>query len=167
MWETEEEVVSARISGVDSEMEISAIPIERTIEIASRAEITILPIQEDIAQIEVTLAPVYAVEIIVGINAHEIIQVNLVGSLILIVCQIEFVSHLVSKEQSLLASLLITHCRSCSKCHAEHCYKCYNQLLHNRILIKSFTSVSFFCCKGTTKVSTRVRIFPKLAGEYP
>ena len=45
MWATEEEVVSARISGVDSEMEISGVPIERTIEIASRAEITILPIQ--------------------------------------------------------------------------------------------------------------------------
>lgn len=45
MWATEEEVVSARISGVDSEMEISGVPIERTIEIACCAEITVLPIQ--------------------------------------------------------------------------------------------------------------------------
>lgn len=45
MWATEEEIVSARISGVDSEMKISGVPIERTIEIACCAEITVLPIQ--------------------------------------------------------------------------------------------------------------------------
>ena len=48
MWATEEEVVSTRIACIDSEMEISSVPIKRTIEIASRAEISILPIQEDV-----------------------------------------------------------------------------------------------------------------------
>ena len=81
-----------------------------------------MPVEEDIAQVEVALAPIYSVEVIYRIDTHQIVEVGLVSSLILVIGQVELVSHLVSEEESLLASLLITHCRSRCHGHRDHCY---------------------------------------------
>ena len=110
VWSTEEEVVAARVTCVDSEMPVTAVPVERTIEVGGIAESAILPVEQDIAQVEITLSPVYAIQVIVSIDAHQIVEVHLIGCLVLIIGQIQLVSHLVSQEECLLACLFVTHC---------------------------------------------------------
>ena len=58
---TEEEVVSARIAGVDAEVEVACVPVERTIEVCGVEISLILPVQEDVVQVHVALSPVDAV----------------------------------------------------------------------------------------------------------
>ena len=100
-----------RIACVDAEVPIPTIPVKRAIEIGCVDIGTILPVKQHIAQVEIALAPIDTIKIIIRIDAHQIIQVDLVGSLILRIRQVEFVSHLVGQEQSLLTCLLITHGR--------------------------------------------------------
>ena len=110
VWYTEEEVVAARVTCVDSEMPVTSDPVERTIEVGGIAESAKLPVEQDIAQVEITLAPVYAIQVIISIDAHQIVEVHLISCLVLIICQVQLVSHLVSQEESLLACLFVTHC---------------------------------------------------------
>lgn len=57
----EEEVVSARIAGVDAKVEVACVPVERTIEVRGVEISLILPVQQDVAQVHVALSPVGAV----------------------------------------------------------------------------------------------------------
>ena len=109
VWTTEEEVVAMRITGIDAEVPETARPIKRTVEIAGCAKGIVLPIPENIAQVEVTLPPIYAIKVVVIIDTHEIIEVNLISSLVLVISKIQFVCHLIREEECLLASLLIAH----------------------------------------------------------
>ena len=115
---SEVEIVAVRVAGVDSEPPIARFIIERTVEIIGCTVGTILPIVEDIAQVGVPSAPIYAVKVVVSVDAHEVVEIDFVSSLILIVGQIEFVSHLVGKEKGLLACLFVAH-RTDSKCESE------------------------------------------------
>lgn len=49
----EVEVVAPRIACVDSEMPVAGAPVERTVEICGCAESVPLPVQEDVAQVEI------------------------------------------------------------------------------------------------------------------
>ena len=55
---TEVEIVAARIAGVDAEVPVARIPVERTVEIGGIEICSILPVEQDIAQIHIALAPV-------------------------------------------------------------------------------------------------------------
>lgn len=61
MRSAKEEIVSARVSGIDAEMPITIVPVERAIEIGSVEEGTILPVEQNVAQVHVALSPVYAI----------------------------------------------------------------------------------------------------------
>lgn len=112
------EVVAVRIACVDAEVPQTVAEVERTIEVAGGAVCAILPVEEHVAEVHVTIAPVRSVEVVVCVYADEVVEVYLVSRLILVVCEIEFIRHLVCEEQCLLACLLIAHCVY-GDCHCE------------------------------------------------
>ena len=111
----EEEIVAVWVAGVDTEVPVAGIPVERTVEIGCSNVCAILPVKQYVAQVEVALTPVVTVEVVVCIDTHEVVEVYLVGSLILCIAEIKFIRHLVGEEQSLLACLFVAHgfCRNC------------------------------------------------------
>ena len=98
-----------RIAGIDGEVPEAGIPIERTIEIGCCQISLILPVEQYVVEVSVAIFPIRAIQVVGRIDADEIIKVYLVSSLILVVGEVQLVSHLVGKEQSLLSCLVITH----------------------------------------------------------
>ena len=134
---SEIEVVAVRIAGVDAKVPVACAPVEGAIEVRGIQIQTILPIEEDIAQVEITALPIDAVEVVLCVYAHEVIEVYLVGCFILLFREVELIGHLVGQEQSLLAGLLVAHgaCR-CYEC--EQCHKGGHHLLHILVCFKLF-----------------------------
>ena len=126
---SEVEVVTMRIAGVNTEVPVAVTPIEWTIEVGGSDKCLPLCIQQHIAEVAVAALPVGAIDIIVTRHTHQVVEVDLIGSLILLISQIQFVGHLVSQEQSLVASLFVTH-RLARCCYREHSYEGYHHLFH-------------------------------------
>jgi len=137
------EVVTVRIAGIDTEVPVAVCPVEGTIEIGGGTESTQLPVEQDIAQVEVTTLPVNAVYIIITGDTHQVVEVNLISSLILLFCQVQLVSHLVREEKSLVASLLVAHCLA-RCCECQHCYQGDHHLLHILIIFYQFNKMLLF-----------------------
>lgn len=108
-WCTEIEVVTVWIAGVHTEVPIACVPIERTIEITGIAVHAILPIEQYVTQVQVAALPVEAVQVVVVVDAHQVVEVNLIGSLILVIGEVELVCHLVRQEKGLPTRLVVTH----------------------------------------------------------
>ena len=104
------EVVAVWIAGIYCEVPASGIPVERTVEIRGCAESSVLPVEQDVAEVEVALSPVCSVQVVIVVDSHQIVKVHFIGGLILVVGEIELVCHLVGEEQCSFASLLVTHC---------------------------------------------------------
>ena len=127
---SEVEVVTMGIACINAKVPEACIPVERTVEIGGIQVELVLPVQKDIAQVEVTALPIDSVEIVLGINAHEVVKVYLVGCFILLFREVELVGHLVGEEQSLLTGLLVAH--GVGRCYeSEQCHKGGHHLLHN------------------------------------
>ncbi len=105
----EVEIVAIGITGIDAEMPHACTPIQRTVEIRGCQIGTVLPVEQDIAQIQIPTLPVQSVHIIDGVDTHQIVEVDFIGSLILVVRQIELIRHLVRQEKGTLACLLVIH----------------------------------------------------------
>jgi len=95
MRTSEVEVVSMRVTGIDAEVPVTGIPIQRAIEIRSCDESIPLPVKEDIAQIEITALPVGPIHIVTTGDTHQIVEIDLIGCLVLFVSEIQLISHLV------------------------------------------------------------------------
>ena len=104
------EVVAVWVAGVDAEVPVASRPVYRAVEVSGVAEGAVLPVEEYVAHVEIAVAPVGAVEVVDGVYPHEVVEVYLVCRLVLVLRQVQLVSHLVGKEQSFVACLLITHC---------------------------------------------------------
>jgi hypothetical protein len=104
------EVITMRITCIDTEMPVASLPPQWAIEITCCAESLILPVEKYISQIRITMNPIVRKNIVICIYAQKIIEIHLVCSLILLLVKIKLIRHLICKEQSLLASLLVTHC---------------------------------------------------------
>jgi hypothetical protein len=63
MWTTEVEVSTMGIAGIDAEVPVASVPIERTVEIACCTEGIVLPVEQDIAQVKITANPIVSVEV--------------------------------------------------------------------------------------------------------
>ena len=109
MGTAEVEVVTARIAGIDAKVPVACLPEQRTVEIGCCAEGIPLPGVEDVAQIQVTALPVYTKNVVNAGNSHQVVEVNLIGSLVLSVGKVQLVGHLIGQEQSLVAGLLVAH----------------------------------------------------------
>lgn len=106
-WATEVEMVAVRIACVDAEVPVTTFPPDRAIEVSGIAEHTVLPVEEDVTEVEVTACPAIGIDIIIRVDAHKVVEINLVGSLVLRLGEVELVCHLVGEEESLLTSLLV------------------------------------------------------------
>ncbi len=104
-------------------------PIEWAIEVGGSEEGIPLPVEQDVTQVLVAALPIGAKHIIVTRHTHQIVKVDLVRSLILCICQIQFISHLVGEEESFIASLFVAHRLARSRCQQHHC-KGYHYLFH-------------------------------------
>ena len=107
---SEVEVVATRIAGVDAKVPVACIPVQRAIEIGGGTEGFPLPRIENVAEVEVATLPVGTEDVGTARNTHQVVEVDLVGSLILLVGQIQLVCHLVGQEQSFAPGLFVTHC---------------------------------------------------------
>ena len=123
------EVVATVVARVDAEHPRAAAPDGGLIEV-HRGDITaILPRRQHEAQVGVAAVPVDA-EHIVGIpDAEEVVQINLIDSLILIHRQAQLVRHLVGEEQSFLPCLGKAHCLCGYDYRRQHCR--HQHLLHH------------------------------------
>lgn len=130
------------IVSINAEVPYASVPVERTIEIACCTEGIPLPVVEYYLHIEVALTPTFSIDIVNSVDIHEVVEVDLVSSLILLLGQVELIGHLISKEQSLLTSLLVSHSLNTSHC-CEQCYHCHYKLLHS--VHKSLLCYDFWC----------------------
>ena len=73
----EVEVVSVGVAGVYSEPPVACVPVERAVEIECVAERAVLPVEQNIAQIQVALSPVYAEEVVLCAYAHQVVDDSL------------------------------------------------------------------------------------------
>ena len=108
-WCTEIEVVTVWIAGIHTEVPIACVPVEWTIEITGVAVHAVLPVEQNITQIQVAALPVEAVQVVIVVDAHQVVEVDFVCSLILVIGEVELVCHLVRQEQSLPTRLVVTH----------------------------------------------------------
>jgi hypothetical protein len=92
---SEVEVVTVGITGIDAEVPVTGVPVQRTIEIGCCYEGIPLPVEQDIAQIEITALPVGPVHIVTAGDTHQIVEIDLIGCLVLFVSEIQLISHLV------------------------------------------------------------------------
>ena len=104
------EVVTVGIAGIDAEVPVAGFPVEGAIEVGSCHEGVVLPVEQDVAQVKVALCPIDAIQVVDGVDAHQVVKVHLVGGLVLLLGEVQLVCHLVGEEQCLLAGLLVTHC---------------------------------------------------------
>ena len=127
--EVEERAV--RIACVDSEVP-TVEPVERAIEVVGQAEGIVLPVEQYVVEVEVAHLPIGTIEVVNSIDAHKVVEVDFVGSLVLVVGEVELIGHLVGEEQGLLACLLVSHGRyGCHGC--EQCCEGDDDPLHNRM----------------------------------
>lgn len=106
---TEIEVVTVWIAGVHTEVPIACIPIKRAIEIGGIAVHVVLPIKQNVTQVQIAALPVESEQVVIVVDAHQVVEVNLVCSLILVIGEVQLVSHLVRQEQGLPTRLVVTH----------------------------------------------------------
>jgi len=95
MRTSEIEVVTVWVTGIDAEVPITGVPVQRTIEIRSCEEGIPLPVKQDIAQIEITALPIGSVHIVTAGDTHQVVEIDLIGCLVLFVSKIQLISHLV------------------------------------------------------------------------
>lgn len=110
VWTSEVEEIAVRINAVDAKVPESCVPIERTVEVRGCYIGIPLPIKQYVAQVEVTTFPVSAEDVVATCYSHQIVEVYLVGSLILLVGEVQFIRHLIGEEQGFIAGLLVAHC---------------------------------------------------------
>ena len=106
----EVEIVTMRITAIDAEVPVTCFPIEWTIKIGGCDKGLPLPVEQYVAQIEVTTLPIGSKHIVTTRYTHQVVEVDLISCLVLLISQIQLISHLISEEQGLIASLLIAHC---------------------------------------------------------
>ena len=136
---SEVEVVAVRIAGIDAEVPVAPVPIQRTVEIRGVNESLPLPVQQNIAHVQVAALPICAVHVVVARHTHQVVEVDFVGCLVLCVSQVQLVGHLVRQEQSLVPCLLVAHCLA-RCCYRQQCYQGHHHLLHIHLIFLLFNN---------------------------
>lgn len=134
VWTSEEEIVTMRITAINAEVPVACIPVEWAIEVAGCYVGVPLPVEQDIAEIEISALPIGAEHISATCHTHQVVEVDFVSCFVLLVSQIQLVCHLVGEEQGLATGLLVAHCTCCHRC-GQHHHQCEKHLLHNRIIL--------------------------------
>ena len=98
VWTSEIEEVAVWVTGIDAKVPVASVPREWAIEVGCIHVSPILPIEQYVAKVKVALLPIESVEIVHVVDTHEIVEVDFIGSLILLVGEVELVCHLVGQE---------------------------------------------------------------------
>jgi len=69
-----------------------------------------LPAVQDIAEVSITAIPPDAEDISVSVQAHQVVEIDLIDCLILCSGEVELVSHLVREEEGFVLCCIIAHC---------------------------------------------------------
>lgn len=109
VWRAKVEIVAVRVAGIHAEVPITGIPIQWAIEVSGISVHAVLPVEQNVAQVQIAPFPINTVQVVVVVYTHEVVQVYFVCGFVLVIGQIQLISHLVRQEKSLLASLFITH----------------------------------------------------------
>ena len=131
---SEEEIVTMRIAAIDAEVPVACLPVEWAIEVAGCQVGVPLPVEQDIAEIEISALPIGAEHVSATSYTHQVVEVDFVSCFVLLISQIQLVCHLVGEEQGLATGLLVAHCTCCHRC-GQHHHQCEKHLLHNRIIL--------------------------------
>ena len=153
------EVVTMRIACIDAEVPVACIPVKRTVEISSVDKRIPLCFQQDIAHVEVTTLPIGSIYIVIAVDTHQVVEVNLVGCLILLIRQVQLVSHLVRQEECLVTCLFVTHGMGRNR-HGQYCYQGHHYLFHNRMVFNCSTFIFFFLVQKYEENRVNKRDFP-------
>jgi len=102
-----------------------------------------LPVEQNESQVAIAALPSQRINIIVTCNAHQIVKVDFIDGLILVFCEIEFVSHFVGQEQSLVTGLLVTHSVACS-CECQQTHQGYHHLLLHTFISYILIVITFW-----------------------
>ena len=166
-WTSKEEVVAVRVACIYGKVPETVTPVEWAIEVGGCAEGFPLPVQQDIAQVQVTMLPIGPQHIVTACYTHQIVEVDFVCSLILFVSQVQFVSHLVCQEEGFVACLIVAHCLA-RCCYRQQCYQGHYLLHHNRIFFNVQQSVlSFLAAKIDRLLGIRKGFPLNSLGEIP
>jgi hypothetical protein len=105
----EVEVVTVRITCIDTEVPVACVPVEGAVEVRGSNKCVPLCFQQDVTHVEVTALPISSINIINAGDTHQVVEVDLVGSFILLVRQVQLISHLVRQKECLVTCLFVTH----------------------------------------------------------
>ena len=132
---------------IDSECPIASLPSHRAIEVDKAHVLVELPGVQHEAEVSVAAIPPDAEDITVSVQAHQVVEVDLINSLILCSGEVQFVSHLVAQEESLVLCCVIVHCVGRDGHDHHHCQN--HHLLHILIsyTLNGETFISFSRCK--------------------
>ena len=95
---SEIEVVTIGVAGVDAEVPVTGFPVEGAIEVGGCNIHVVLPVEQDVTQVEVALCPVGTIEVGLRVDAHQVVEIHFVGGLVLLLGEVQFVRHLVGEE---------------------------------------------------------------------
>ena len=69
-----------------------------------------MPVVEYAAEVFVAVAPVDAFDFVGGVDAEEVVEVDLVGVVVLLLVEVELVGHLVGEVEGFATCVFVTHC---------------------------------------------------------
>ena len=98
------------IMSVDGEHPATMAPYDRSYEVVSTQEQVELPVEQDVPEIRQTIVQILGIEVTFCLHTQEVVEIDLIRVIILLIIQVQFISHLVSQVECLFACPLITHC---------------------------------------------------------
>ena len=87
----------------------ASLPSYRAIEVGESHILVVLPAVQDIVEVSVTAIPPDAEDISVSVQAHQVVEVDLIDCLILCSGEVELVGHLVREEEGFVLCCVIAH----------------------------------------------------------
>ncbi len=102
-------VIPYAIITIDGEEPTVVQPRERTEEVVGGSEDGVLPVVQDMTQVGIAVSQIVAIDIISCLDPQEVVKVDLVAVVVLLVVQVQFISHLIREETGLFASLFVAH----------------------------------------------------------
>ena len=88
----------------------TSLPSHRAIEVGECHILVELPVVQHEAEVSITAIPPDAEYITVSVQAHQVVEIDLIDSLILCSGEVELVSHLVREEEGFVLCCIIAHC---------------------------------------------------------
>ena len=124
------EMALVAVVGVDIESPSTPMPCQRTIEVGQADILVILVSSQNKLKVSIATAPPNTVHVVASVNTHQVVEIDFIDCLILCCREVQLVSHLVRKEQSLILGCIIAHCVGSDGHHHQDCHK--HHLLHNQ-----------------------------------